>query len=297
MMFKCFSLIISVVCLEIVEAQRSAETSRLNPTVISAGDATDMCLLQGARQTAQESISNAVRRILQQTMPQNIPECGRGRWYPVGFLNMSDPTEQCPAAWREYNENGVRSCGRPTTSSASCASTLYPSGRQYSRVCGQVIGYQISSPAAFYIIFTTAPRGLDDIYVDGVSITYGSPRSHIWTYAAGHSEEVSTIDPRVDCPCSHAGGTPAPNYVGDNYYCESGRPTDAFTPNSFFGNDPLWDGQQCDSEGTCCTEKSPPWFSVDLPTPTTDDIEVRICGDEGTSNEDTPVAIMELFVQ
>lgn len=101
----------------------------------------------------------------------------------------------------------------------------------------------------------------------------------------------------VDCPCSHAGGTPAPVYVGDNYYCESGRPTDAFTSNTFFGNDPLWDGKQCDSEGTCCTEKSPPWFSVNLPTTTTDDIEVRICGDEGTSNEDTPIAVMELFVQ
>lgn len=274
-----------------------AQTNVLMPTVITADDASEVCPLEETRQVAQEKIAIAVKRILQLNVPRNIAECGSGTWYPVTFLNMSEPTESCPSGWREYNEDGIRSCGRPTTSSASCASTSYPTGRQYQKVCGRVIGYQISSPAAFYIIFTTTPRGLDDIYVDGVSITYGSPRSHIWTYAAGHSEEVSTIDPNVDCPCSHSGGAPAPSYVGNNYYCESGRPTDAFTPNSFFGNDPLWDGQQCDSEGSCCTGKSPPWFTVTLPTPTSDDVEIRICGDEGTDNEDTPVALVEMYVQ
>ena len=45
-------------------------------------------------------------------------------------------------------------------------------------------------------------------------------------------------------------------------------------------------------EGECCSNgKSPPWFSVTLPNPTYDDIEVRICGDEGTRNEDTNSAV------
>ena len=66
--------------------------------------------------------------------------------------------------------------------------------------------------------------------------------------------------------------------------------------NQIFNNDPLWDGQQC--EGTCCTgTNSPPWFSVQLPAPTTDTIEVSICADEGTYNEDTPVQLLEIYVQ
>jgi hypothetical protein len=43
--------------------------------------------------------------------------------------------------------------------------------------------------------------------------------------------------------------------------------------------------------------KSPPWFSVQLPTRTTDRIEVRICADESTSNEDTPIQLLEIYVQ
>ena len=75
--------------------------------------------------------------------------------------------------------------------------------------------------------------------------------------------------------------------IADNYYCESGNPTNAI-PYELYPSDPLWDGQQC--EGTCCSgTKSPPWFSVQLPTHTTDRIEVRICADELTSNEDIPI--------
>ena len=66
----------------------------------------------------------------------------------------------------------------------------------------------------------------------------------------------------------------------------------------FYQSDPLWDGEQC--EGTCCSgtgSKSPPWFRVQLPTHTTDGIEVRICADEGTENEDISVKLLEIFVQ
>ena len=45
---------------------------------------------------------------------------------------------------------------------------------------------------------------------------------------------------------------------------------------------------------TCCTTKSPPWFIVKLPNPTSDNTEVHICGNESTNNEDTPI---ELYVQ
>ena len=83
--------------------------------------------------------------------------------------------------------------------------------------------------------------------------------------------------------------------IADNYYCESGNPTNVI-PYELYPSDPLWDGQQC--EGTCCSgTKSPPWFSVQLPTLTADRIEVRICADEPTNNEDTPIQQLEIYVQ
>ena len=42
---------------------------------------------------------------------------------------------------------------------------------------------------------------------------------------------------------------------------------------------------------------SPPWFSVQLPAPTTEMIEVSICADESTDNEDTPIELLEIYVQ
>ena len=150
-----------------------------------------------------------------------IDGCGAGPWYKVAHLNMSDPTEQCPSAWRLYSNgtNGVRACGRPATSSQSRPATFYPTGHQYSKVCGRVIGYQVSSPGAFHIVYITPlPSSLDDTYVDGVSITYGNPRKHIWTYAAGVTEGTYAYGAGPDCPCARSGATPAPSYVGDNYY-------------------------------------------------------------------------------
>ena len=65
-----------------------------------------------------------------------------------------------------------------------------------------------------------------------------------------------------------------------------------------FLNDTLWDGEQCSHEGTCCTgTNTPPWFSVNLNSPTSDDIEVRIMGSESTANEDTPIELLEIYVQ
>ena len=84
--------------------------------------------------------------------------------------------------------HGVRACSRPATSRASCPGTFYPTVRQYSKVCGRVTGYHVATPGAFHIVhlmINTPPSSLDDIYVDGVSVTHGSPRTHIWTFAAG----------------------------------------------------------------------------------------------------------------
>ena len=58
----------------------------------------------------------------------------------------------------------------------------------YTQVCGFVRGYSFVGPDAFGAFGRTSSEPLSGNYVDGVSITYGTPLNHLWTYAAGNSE-------------------------------------------------------------------------------------------------------------
>ena len=227
-------------------------------------------------------INNLISLQLQNTDMEQQANCGPGLWYQVAHLNMSDPSQKCPSVWRDYNR--VRACGRPFAATGSCATKRYLISNQYSRVCGRVIGYQFRSPDAFHQFANT------QINFDGINITTGAQHSHIWSYVAGHTQEHQS-----NCPCaSQSAVSPPQPYVGDHYYCDSGEIT------NMLSNDPLWDGQHC--ENNCCTgppaiNSSPPWFSVQLPVPTTDTIEVSICCDQGTGDEDIPIEILEIYVQ
>ena len=192
-------------------------------------------------------------------------------------------------------------CGRGSPG-AGCISAVYSTyGISYSHVCGRVIGYEHTSPDAFRLV---ASQTLEDSYVDGVSLTHGSPgaRQHIWTFACGLFETYNPIfHPTLYCPCVQGTTNYIPTYVGNDYFCESGNPGTALFTNVLYGNDPLWDGQGCGSP-PCCELSSPPgvtapWFCKQLPQATTDDIEVRICRDEGTTSEDTPVELIELYIR
>ena len=272
--------------------QPVAPSGKLNPVEIETDGS---CPSQEEIDSAVQNLTASIQSMFSSYFEVNSNCGGRGHWHRVAHLNMSDPSQPCPSAWSEYNTNGIRACGRPGINVGSCPATIYTTNRQYSRVCGRVIGYQIGSTDAFG--WEAASQPLDSYYVYGVSITHGLPRNHIWTYAAGVSEGLWS-NQAVNCPCSKPGdprNALAPSFVGNNYYCESGNPGSTFTFYQIYGDDPLWDGQQC--EGECCSNgKSPPWFSVELPNPTTDDIEVRICNAESTI-DDVPVQQLELYVQ
>ena len=47
----------------------------------------------------------------------------------------------------------------------------------------------------------------------------------------------------------------------------------------------------------CCTAPGLPWFHKVLNTTTTDYLELRVCGDEGNGDEDSPVGFYELYVK
>jgi hypothetical protein len=56
-------------------------------------------------------INNLTSLILQNTDMEPQSNCGPGLWYQVAHLNMSDPSQQCPSVWREYNTRGIRASG------------------------------------------------------------------------------------------------------------------------------------------------------------------------------------------
>ena len=212
--------------------------------------------------------------------------CGSSGWTRMAYLNMSDPTEECPSGFRLYSQNGVRACGRPVTSGGSCQSVRFPSySISYSQVCGRVYGYQQGSPDAFR-------HG----NIDGISITSGNPRGHIWTYAAGLQENFLPSTGQNECPCTTGSTQTPPSYVGNDYFCESGC-SGHFDVSTFY-TDRLWDGEQCGAiERGCCRATGLPWFHKTLSTPTSDYIELRLCCDQDTSDEDVPVGLYEIYVK
>ena len=292
-------LVVMSLSLLILQQQQFAQavTLNLSPVVIPTDGNIGICPVQEKRDEIIQNITAEVKNIIQENYTYSyISNCGEGLWYRVAYLNMSNSSQKCPSAWRENNTNGIRSCRRPTqTSSGSCSGTLYSTRRQYSKVCGRAIGYQIGSTDGFR---HANSHTIDSFYVYGVSFTHGMPRNHIWTLAAGLTEGGYSSDPQWNCPCADPNNTrnaAVPSFIGDNYYCESGNPTSSFEAYRLYSSDPLWDGKQC--EGECCSNgKSPPWFSVELPSPTTDDIEVRICIPQ-PSYDDVAIELLEIYIQ
>ena len=224
--------------------------------------------------------------------------CGKGGgWRRIASLNMTDPNEKCPTQFRLYSQGGVRACGRPVTSSGSCVGITFPSRDiKYSQVCGKVIGYQYNSPDGAYAAYLASSRDINSPYIDGISLTHGSPRKHIWSLINGYSD----VGPNR-CPCSSNDPRSVPSFVDSDYYCESGCHTSIATSDegsTLYNTDPLWDGKGCgSSETTCCKRPLIPWFYKSLTYSTADSVEMRICCDQFTGDEDVLIEQYEIYVK
>ena len=127
-------------------------------------------------------------------------------------------------------------------------------------MCGKMGGYQFGGTSAF----VSSNVGIENYYVDGISLTHGAAggRQHIWTFAAGLSE-VTTNWPDYGCPCEALANNRVPDFVGNDFFCESGCNTAwTTTTNNYYStlysDDVLWDGQDCTSNSTCCQFNNPP---------------------------------------
>ena len=110
------------------------------------------------------------------------------------------------------------------------------------------------------------PLTIDENYLDGISLTHGSsPRQHIWSFAA---------DRPSDC-CSERRPS---SVLGNVYFCDK----------IIDENNIAWD------ENDCFTSNNPPWFHRCL-SPTTEDIEMRLCAN--VNDEDIRIQTLEMYVQ
>ena len=164
------------------------------------------------------------------------------------------------------------------------------------KICGRVTGYQHATPDGFAGPGWSGHNDLNSYYIDGVSNTRGSPRQHVWTFGAGYSRNT-LIHPQYTCPCASGSTQSTQSFVGSNYFCESGNHLSAGA-GILFTSDPLWDGQNCGSiESNCCSAAGIPWFHRSYSVATKDYIELRVCGDQSTGDEDTPVSYYEIYVK
>ncbi|XP_065896134.1 uncharacterized protein [Dysidea avara] len=207
-------------------------------------------------------------------------------WMKVADFDASRG-DKCPTRWTDITVNNIRMC-RSSSDAAGCYSTTFPvNGTSYRKIRGKLRGYQRRSPDGFI-----SGKSINTAYVDGVSITIGNPRRHVWTYAVGISDDVNGNN----CPCAAVSAGPAPpSFVGGHYYCESGN-TGPYE-DTIYTSDPLWDGAGCvHPNNNCCTNVGLPWFIREFPIAQDDDIEVRICTDRDYADEAVLVDQLKFYV-
>ena len=197
-------------------------------------------------------------------------------WRRIAYLDMnSSHASSCPEGF--VSRNDPSACVRGS-SSPGCSSVIYHNHNltTYSKVIGHVYAIPYYSPDGFAKFGKERPDfpTLDQNYVDGVSITHGTPRQHIWTVT------FSTNHIALNCSTCVRN---KPSFVSNHYSCEEllvNCSTD-----------------QCRIAGQRQCVANEEFFYRDLPHATSDNLEVRVCRDETQGNEDISISLLEVYVQ
>ena len=89
-------------------------------------------------------------------------------------------------------------------------------------------------------------------YVDGVSLTYGTPCKHLFTYAPGLSSDRN-------CPCAKYPKDKPPHFVQGNYYCESGS-INIPAHGTVYSTNRCGMVKDAMLVNSCCSQAGMPWF-------------------------------------
>ena len=222
--------------------------------------------------------------------------CGAGVWMRAGYFDMRGFGTKCPPPLHKLTQGNRNYC---TRNGQGCSSIHFGSlGKNYSAICGHVIAYHYGNMNAF----RPGKQSINDAYADGILITRGYPKQHVWTYTIGDNaaNPSGSYNTQKDvCPCARSHAVQPPSFVQSDYYCDSSNGGKSDTPNGHLFPKPLWNGQgpSCFTGSTCCSSPGQPWFKKTLPQPTTDDIELRWCGSEELGREATATELVEIFLR
>ena len=120
-----------------------------------------------------------------EAIKSTIHPCGEGDWELIVDENYSmEGGDDCPGDWVEVTDSGRQFCGGGTVGSSTelffCDSAMFTVGREYSKVCGRIVGYGSGLNTAFVSALPISELNNDNIeapYVDGVSMTHGAENS------------------------------------------------------------------------------------------------------------------------
>ena len=299
-------LSIVYILLQVTFKESSAANFPLNVSTVFIEKSHEICPGEVVPTTISlvETLRSEVRNLIHESveiiqMRTRVCECGYtgAGWRKVAFLNMTNSSQSCPGEWRLVT-SPRRTCNRSVNNGCSLAA-FNTGGVSYNEVCGRIIGYQYGSTDALYapIFGITVDQASSDrnLYDGGVLISHGTaPRQHIWSLVSGNSQRATN---RIGCPCNIGStiSSQIPSWLGQDYFCDSATVVPSAN-NVFYHDNPLWDGVGCDeSLTTCCQFNNPPWFCKQLPQPTMDDIELRLCAD--SPSESTPIELVEIYVR
>ena len=220
--------------------------------------------------------------------------CGNitGGWMRVADVSVGANSDSCPGELYQIGSSNHYACKIETPNSASSSLFFSTHNTRYSHICGEVTAYQMGSLKAFNRLnVVDTNRNSDELtidmsYVDGISITHGCPRKHIWTFAAAHTRQGQS-----SCPCN--GGHQPPSFVGNDYTCDLGCNSCNIDNNDYYR---LWEGSSCDFYQPCCSNSRVPFFKL-LSQPTTDYIELRVMREVNNMNEDILIDNINILVQ
>jgi len=211
-----------------------------------------------------------------------------GEWVRIAEVDMTKSVSQCPPNFTISTIGGLVTCR--SLRRTGCSSTFFNTfGMNFSKMYGKVIGYQYLRTNSFFN-YNRGNNTIDDPYVDGVSLTYGYPRQHIWTFASDTDHSTSF------CPCSNSPDVDIPDFIEEDYFCDSGILLENQDYTCAFSN-PLWDGERCSPNYGCCSHKCPPWFYKELGDVSSGPIELRVCKDQANTNEDILIQTIELYIR
>jgi len=177
-------------------------------------------------------------------------------WRRLAYLDLnSSLASTCPQGF--VSRDNPSACIR-NSSTPGCSSVIYHNHNlsTYSKVIGRVHVIPYHTPDGYVKFGDDRPNmpTIDQNYVDGVSITYGTPRQHIWTVTFSLTEMANSCS---TCILNR------PSFFCSHYSCEELVPS-----NSPFDHT----HRQCEGKAE--------FFYRELPQATMDDLELRVCRDK-----------------